>query len=63
MNVDEAFSIISVPRDITIKDLKIKYKKLVLQYHPDRNHTPEALKQFTPTKYYKITIEEVPKGF
>lgn len=38
MNFDEAISIMQVSTEIKKDDLKIKYKKLVLKYHPDRNN-------------------------
>ena len=36
------YKILEVPNDATEKDIKKAYRKLTMDYHPDRNKTPEA---------------------
>lgn len=39
---DEFYSILEVPKNANEQDIKKSYRKLMLQYHPDRNKSPEA---------------------
>jgi molecular chaperone DnaJ len=40
------YEILGVPRNATKEEIKRAYRRLVLQYHPDRNKSPEAEEKF-----------------
>ncbi|MGF3522162.1 MAG: molecular chaperone DnaJ [Candidatus Bathyarchaeia archaeon] len=40
------YEILGVPRDATKEQIKDSYRKLAMQYHPDRNKSPEAEEKF-----------------
>ena len=50
MTPDECCRILEVPRDINKKELKTKYKRLILKHHPDRNRAPGANEKFIQIK-------------
>jgi DnaJ family protein B protein 4 len=39
---DEFYSILEVPKNASETEIKKSYRKLMLQYHPDRNKSPDA---------------------
>jgi len=50
MTPDECCRILQVSRNISKEELKKKYKRLILKYHPDRNKEPGANEKFIQIK-------------
>ncbi len=46
MNRRDYYEILGVPKDAAKDDIKRTYRKLAMQYHPDRNKSPEAEEKF-----------------
>src|SRR5437899_10987869 len=42
MEKRDYYDVLEVPRNASKDDIKGSYRKLALQYHPDRNKAPEA---------------------
>lgn len=62
MNINECYEIFEISSDSTEKDIKTKYKKLVLAYHPDRNKSTDTTKQFIRiNEAYKILLDSKKK--
>ena len=60
MTPDEAFAILELPSNVSEADLKTKYKRLVLQYHPDRNHESNATEKFIQIKKaYELALKHI----
>ena len=60
MNLDEAYQILQVSTNINKEDLKVKYKRLVLLNHPDRNKEAGATEKFIQIKdAYEIILKHL----
>lgn len=53
----DPYEVLGVPKDANEETIKKAYKKLALQYHPDKNSDPEAVEKFKDISnaYEKIT--------
>ncbi|WP_412031322.1 molecular chaperone DnaJ [Metamycoplasma buccale] len=45
-NKRDYYEILGISKDATEKDIKSAYRKLAMQYHPDRNKAPDAEEKF-----------------
>ena len=59
----DPYEILGVQMDAPVNTVKKAYRKLALQYHPDRNvHNPEADAKFIQiSKAYKCLTDETAK--
>jgi hypothetical protein len=39
---DNYYEILGIPREYTIKEIKVHYRKLMLKFHPDRNNSADS---------------------
>src|SRR5487761_1804370 len=56
---NDYYDILGVTKSATADEIKRAYRKLALQYHPDRNKTKEAEEKFKEvTKAYEVLSNE-----
>ncbi|MEM4184398.1 MAG: DnaJ domain-containing protein [Nitrososphaerota archaeon] len=53
------YEILGVPRNASKEEIKKAYRRLVLQYHPDRNKSPEAEEKFKEiSEAYAVLMDD-----
>jgi molecular chaperone DnaJ len=59
--VSDFYRLLGVPRDCSEADIKKAYRKLAMEYHPDRNSSPDAEARFKEiTEAYEV-LRDPPK--
>ncbi|BAJ49881.1 molecular chaperone DnaJ [Candidatus Caldarchaeum subterraneum] len=58
-NDKDYYEILGVPRNATKEEIKRAYRRLALQYHPDRNKSPEAEEKFKEiSEAYAVLMDD-----
>ncbi|MCS6784696.1 MAG: DnaJ domain-containing protein [Candidatus Caldarchaeum sp.] len=58
-NGKDYYEILGVPRNATKEEIKRAYRRLALQYHPDRNKSPDAEEKFKEiSEAYAVLIDD-----
>jgi molecular chaperone DnaJ len=61
--VSDFYTLLGVPRDASDNDIKKAYRKLAMEFHPDRNAAPEAEAKFKEiTEAYEILRDPQKRG-
>ena len=60
-NTSDFYDILGIKKNATQNEIKSAYRKLVLKYHPDRNHDPDANDKFRKIQIAYETIIDVEK--
>ena len=50
MNKDYCYRILELNKNATKSDLEKSYRNLALKYHPDKNHSTDAVEKFKKIK-------------
>jgi len=58
MDINQAASILEVSTNISEDELKTKFKKLVMKYHPDRNKDEDTTSKFIEIKEAYEALKE-----
>ena len=56
------YEILGLSKDSSVEDIKKTYRKLALQYHPDRNKEPGAEEKFKEISEAYAVLSDAEKG-
>ncbi len=63
MEKRDYYDVLGIPRAAAKDDIKAAYRKLALQYHPDRNKAPEAAEKFKEiSEAYAVLSDDEKRG-
>lgn len=62
MSISDYFKVLEIPENSTMEEIKKAYRKKARQYHPDVNHSPDAIEKFIiVTEAYDFLITNYEK--